>query len=172
MDIDWPNKLITVLRSELTLISGTLYELDTDWFRLQLKAQEDTIDGIVWPRTHDHVGGYTVAGITYARKVEILNGYKVQFEDGQYTVRLVGSNNNIFDVAGGILVQNQVQVISNNSAGLINFEDQRIEDVHAAHWNRRVHDKTANTITIYAPDGVTPLKVFNATDDLTEIAPQ
>jgi len=122
MDIDWPNKLITILRSELTLISGTLYELDTNWFRLQLKAQEDSEAGMVWPRTHDHVSGYTVAGITYARKVEMINGYQVQFEDGQYTVRLVGSNNNIFDVAGGVLVQNQVQVISNNSAGLIEVQ--------------------------------------------------
>lgn len=122
IQIDWPNKLITIPQADLTLISGTLYELDTDWFRLQLKALEDDPEGMVWPRTHDHVAGYTVAGVTYARKVEMINGYKVQFEDGQYSVRLAGSNNNIFDVAGGVLVQNQVQVISNNSAGLIEVQ--------------------------------------------------
>lgn len=32
--------------------------------------------------------------------------------------RLVGSNNNFFDVENGILVQNSVQVIPTNSAGL------------------------------------------------------
>lgn len=172
ISIDWANQLITIPRADLTLISGTLYELDTNWFRLQLKALESGADGIPWPRTHDHVAGYTVAGVTYTRKVEMLNGYRVQFEDGQYSVRLAGSNNNIFDVGAGILVQNQVQVIAQNSAGFVNYEDQRIQDIHSAHWNRRVHDKAANTITIYSSDGVTPLKVFNATDDLTEISPQ
>jgi len=117
--VDWPNKLIQIPRADLTLISGTLYELDTDWFRLQLRALEDDEEGMVWPRTHDHVAGYTVAGVTYAQKVEIINGYKIEFENGVYSVRLAGSNNNIFDVESGVLVQNQVQVIANNSAGLV-----------------------------------------------------
>jgi hypothetical protein len=50
--------------------------------------------------------------------VEILNPYSNEFEDGQYTIVLKESNNNIFDVENGFLVQNQVQVIPTNSAGL------------------------------------------------------
>lgn len=119
--IDWGNTYkIQVPQSYLTLISGTLYELDTDTFRLDLKALEASEDGMPFPKTHDHNTEYTVAGVTYARSIEILAPYSVEFEDGAYSVRLTGSNNNIFDIQNGILVQNQVQVIPTNSAGLVN----------------------------------------------------
>jgi len=36
-----------------------------------------------------------------------------------YSVRLAGSNNNLFDIENGVLQQNQVQIIAQNSAGLI-----------------------------------------------------
>jgi hypothetical protein len=99
---------------------GTLYELDTDQLRLDLKALEANEEGIVFLDTHLHKSEYTVAGINYARAIEIINGYQIQFTpDSQWSVRLAGSNNNLFDVEAGILVQNQVQVIPTNSAGLI-----------------------------------------------------
>lgn len=121
--INWGSTyIIEIPQSYLTLISGTLYELDTNAFRLDLKALEASELGMPFPITHDHNTEYTVAGVTYARKVEILPPYSVEFEDGKYSVRLVGSNNNIFDVENGILVQNQVQVIPGNSAGLINAD--------------------------------------------------
>lgn len=115
--------IIYVPQADLTPVSGTIYELDTDWFRLQLKAWEaggnGLSEGITFLKTHNHNTEVTIAGITYARSLEILAPYSVEFEDGQYTVILTGSNNNIFDVANGILEQNQVQVIPTNSAGLI-----------------------------------------------------
>lgn len=118
LSVDWNTKVIFVPQADLTLISGTLYELDTDAFRLELKDIEDD-EGIPFLDTHRHNTEVTVAGTTFARVIEIINGYSVEFEDGAYTVRLAGSNNNIFDVENGILVQNQVQVIAQNSAGLI-----------------------------------------------------
>lgn len=117
--IDWGTSTINVLKADLTFISGTLYELDTEQFRLDLKALEASEGGMPFFDTHIHSTEVSVAGVTYARVIEITNGYSVTFEDGQYTVNLKGSNNNIFDVANGILNQNQVQIISNNSAGLI-----------------------------------------------------
>lgn len=51
-------------------------------------------------------------------------------------------------------------------------QDGWLEDIHVAHFNRRKHDSTANTITIYAADKVTPLHVFDADDNLTDISPQ
>ena len=119
LSINWATRVITVPQADLTLITGTLYELDTDAFRLELKAIEASSDGMSFEDTHIHNTEVTVAGTTFARTIEIINGYSVEFEDGQYSVRLVNSNNNIFDVENGILVQNQVQVIPNNSAGLI-----------------------------------------------------
>lgn len=118
--IDWPTKTINVPKADLTLITGDLYELDVNDFRLDLKALEASEEGMSYPDTHTHNTEITVAGVTYARAVEIINGYQVEFEDGLYAVRLAGANNNIFDVENGILVRNQVSIISNNSAGLIN----------------------------------------------------
>ncbi|KYK22697.1 hypothetical protein AYK24_00285 [Thermoplasmatales archaeon SG8-52-4] len=119
ISIDWATKTINVPQADLTHITGTLYELDTDTFRLTLKALEASDYGMPNLVTHRHNTQVTVAGVTYARTVEIISGYSVTFEDGQYSVRLVGSNNNIFDIQNGILTQNQVQVIPTNSAGLI-----------------------------------------------------
>ena len=111
--------VIYVPQSYLSLITGTLYELDTDRFRLDLKGIEDDEGGITFLATHAHNTEVTVAGVTYARTVEILPPYSITFEDGQYSVKLTGSNNNIFDIEAGVLNQNQVQVIPTNSAGLI-----------------------------------------------------
>jgi len=119
ISIDWGTRVINVPQSYLTNITGTLYELDTDQFRLDLKNLEDDPEGMPFPDTHRHNTQVTVAGVTYARVIEIINGYQIEFEDGQYSVRLVGSNNNFFDVENGVLAQNQVQVIPGNAAGLI-----------------------------------------------------
>ena len=118
--IDRATKIISVPQADLTLITGTLYELNTNQFRKDLKALEASEEGMVELDTHIHNTAVTVAGTTFARTVEIINGYSIQFTpNSQWTVRLAGSNNNIFDVENGILVQNQVQVIAQNSAGLI-----------------------------------------------------
>jgi hypothetical protein len=113
-------KVISVPQADLTLVTGSLYELNTETdFRQTVIALLDDEDGIVLEDAIDHNTEYSVAGVTYARKIEVINGYSVQFTpDSQWSVRLAGSNNNIFDVENGVLVQNQVQVIANNSAGL------------------------------------------------------
>lgn len=117
--IDWGTHIITIPQSYLAFVSGTFYTLDTNQFRLDLKALEVTPEGMAEPITHRHNTEVTIAGTTFARTIEILAPYSVEFEDGQYSVQLQNSNNNIWDIGGGILVQNQVQVIPTNSAGLI-----------------------------------------------------
>lgn len=118
--IDWATHVISVPQADLTLVSGTLYKLDTDVFRLELKALEASVYGIVNLKNQTHNTEVTVAGTTFARTVEVLAPYSVTFTpDSQWSVRLEGSNNNIFDIESGILNQNQVQVIPTNSAGLI-----------------------------------------------------
>ncbi len=119
ISIDWPTGVITVPQADLTFVSGLLYELDVDVFRLALKALEATEEGMFFPITHTHntfvdIGGGTVL----AQVVLLVNGYTVTFEDGQYAVRLVGANANIADYVN----VNQVSVRSNNSAGLIQVD--------------------------------------------------
>jgi hypothetical protein len=118
-DVSDPNDIvISVPQSDLSLISGTLYEHDTEAFRLELIDWEDSEEGMHFPRTHTHSTKVTIAGVEYSRFIELQAPYSVEYENGSYSVRLSGSNNNLFDVENGILVQNNVQIIANNAAGL------------------------------------------------------
>lgn len=115
ISINWFTGVITVPQADLTPLGGSLYELNLNDFRLTLKDLEDDEAGMPWPKTHDHDTESTLAGTTFARKINILAPYTVVFEDGQYGVNLVGANSNVTDV----LIRNQVSVVPSNSAGLI-----------------------------------------------------
>lgn len=126
ISVNWITKIIFVPKADLTLISGTpgngddLYEFDVNQFRLDLRDLEDSETGSMFLPTHNHNTTVTLSGVTYARVFEIINGYKVEFEDvggldGHYSVRCVGANHNIGDVK----VVNSVSLIIGNSAGLI-----------------------------------------------------
>jgi len=115
--IDWGTKVISVPKADTTLIQSSpteIRQLNLDTFRLILKDLEDSEEGMAYLRTHNHNTSVTVGGVTLARVVEIINGYTVTFEDGQYAVNLVGANSNVGDVVN----VNQVSVRSANSAGL------------------------------------------------------
>jgi len=115
ISIDWGTRVISVPKTDLTPLGGVLYGLDVDTFRLALKDLEDSDDGMAFPDTHRHNTSITLSGVTYTRFVEIINGYTVEFEDGQYTVVCSGANHNLADVK----VPNQVSLIVGNAAGLI-----------------------------------------------------
>lgn len=120
ISIDPATKVITVPQADCTFVSGTFYRLPTKTvFKAQVDALMDNEDFIWLDHPIDHNTEYTVAGITYAPKIEVVNGYTVQFTpNSAWSVELTESNNNLWDVESGILVQNQVQVIPTNSAGL------------------------------------------------------
>ena len=113
--VNWAAKIINVPLSYLTLVSGTVYEMDIDQFRKDLKALESSVEGMPFEDTHSHNTEVTISGFTLSRVVEIINGYTVTFEDGQYAVNLIGANSNIADVSN----VNQVSIRSRNSAGLV-----------------------------------------------------
>lgn len=119
LSLDPATKIITIPQADLIFVSGTLYELDTDAFRKEVTDLLASEPYIWLPDAYIHNTQVTVAGTTFARTLEFINGYSVAFENLTYSVRLAGSNNNIFDVENGILVQNLVQVIAQNSGGLI-----------------------------------------------------
>lgn len=175
ISIDWGTKVITVPQADLDYVSPGLYELDVDEFRLALKNLEDSEDGMSFPDTHRHNTEVTLAGVTYARTVEIINGYTVTFEDGQYTVRCVGANHNIGDVKN----VNQVSLLVGNSAGLIvrvsgsGVTEQDKTDIINGVWsadeaaviavlqkllrNRQETNAATGMMTVYDDDNVTPL---------------
>ncbi len=114
--IDWLTKIINVPRADMTLVQASpeIRALDVNSFRLELKDIEDG-EGMPFLDTHQHNPPVTVGGVTLARTVEIINGYTITFEDGQYAVNLSGANNNVADVTN----INQVSVRSANSGGLV-----------------------------------------------------
>lgn len=115
--INWATKVINIPQADLSFVSGSLYELNVNTFRLALKDIEDSEDGMSNPDTHRHNTQVTLSGVTYARTFEIINGYTVTFQDtgSPYTARCVGANHNIADVKN----VNQVSLLIGNSAGLI-----------------------------------------------------
>jgi len=145
ISIDPLTFVIYVPKADLNLIqpSPEIRELDLDWFRLELKDYEDDPDlGIFLQKTHTHNTEVTLSGLTYARIIEILYPYTVEFEDDQYTVNCTGANHNLSDVK----VPNQVSLIINNAAGLIvtnvgsGIIPQDIEDIADAVWDETLSE--------------------------------
>lgn len=115
LSINWATLVIFVPQADLNFIGGDVWGLDVNAFRLELKDIEDSIIGMAFLDTHRHNTEVLLSGVTFARIFEIINGYTVEFEDGNYSVSASGANHNIADVK----VVNQVSLIVNNAAGLI-----------------------------------------------------
>ena len=89
--INWLTKVISIPQADLTFVTGTLYEADTDAIRLELKSIEAD-EGMPFVDTHRHNTEVSVAGTTFARIIEIINGYSIEFTpDAQYSVRLLAA---------------------------------------------------------------------------------
>lgn len=130
ISIDWGSKVIFVPQADLTPLGGSNYSYNVNSFRLALKDLEDGLtEGIAYPDTHRHVGEVTISGFTYSRIVEIINGYTIEFENGNYVVNLVGANHNIADVkvanSVSLVVQNSGGLIVTSSGGTVNPQDIR-----------------------------------------------
>lgn len=119
ISVNWLTRRITIPQADLTPISGVLYELDVDAFRRELKDVEDSEDGMGQPDTHRHNTQVVLSGVTYARTLEIINGYTVEFQNTgiPYVVRCVGANHNLADVY--VPGASGVSLIIGNAAGLI-----------------------------------------------------
>lgn len=111
--IDRTTKIIFVPQSDLVDLGGGVYQLNLTWFWGQLKDIEDN-EGMPYEDTVANFAPVNVGGVVLSRVVIIVNGYRVEFEDGQYAVNLTGANTNLQDVA----VVNQVSIRPSNSAGL------------------------------------------------------
>ena len=162
ISINWGTQVIFVPRDDLTLIQSSpteIRELNLNSFRLALKDLEDSEEGMAFPDTHRHNTEVLLGGLTYARVIEILNGYTITFEDGQYAVNLVGANSNVADNVN----VNQVSVRTSNSAGLTSSPA-----VEYASFNDGVTiDVNATTVGTVYPAGTPLAPVNNITDAVT-----
>lgn len=148
ISINYLTKVIKIPVDFLTLVSGKLYRLDVNDLRLALKDIEDNQHGICYDDTHRHNTEVILAGVTYSRTFEIINGYTIEFDDSiesNYTVMCVGANHNLSDVK----VLNSVSLIVGNSAGLITVTsgsgvtNQDKQDIIGGVWNAQVSEHIA-----------------------------
>lgn len=161
--IDPQTRIIDIPKADLTLVEGTIYEMDVNDFRLELKdIEDDPFNGIYLVDTHSHTPPVTLSGSTYARFVEIINGYRIEFEDGQYQVNLKGANNNIVDV----LVRNQVSVVANNSSGLIEADQLEFSSFIGQYGPTITIDTVGGSAGTEFPQGTLESPVDNLADAL------
>lgn len=131
VEILWGERRIIIPRLAMELVQTTpsvVYNLDLNTFRNTLKGLEDDEAGMPFPQTHRHNTTVVLSGITFARVIEIINDYTVEFEDGQYAVNLVGANSNVADR----VIVNQVSVRAANSAGLVQLGSTAAPDIPTA----------------------------------------
>lgn len=117
ISIDWGTRIITIEKADMALIQMVPFEireLSLNDFRMSLKALESSTEGIPHLDTHRHNTQVSLGGLTLARTIEIINGFTITFENGNYAVNAVGANSNLADV----LNLNNVSLRSFNSAGL------------------------------------------------------
>jgi hypothetical protein len=170
MSIDWATLTFTIPQTDLTPVVGALYDFDTDVARLELKAIEASEDGIAFLRTHNHNTEVTIAGVTYARTIEMLNGYSITFEDTgfAYAVRFINSNNNLWDVENNILnVTPKVSYIPTNSAGLIIAETGTSGLTPAESQALLDIDTNVDGLVLDVADLETAIDLLTASQDLT-----
>lgn len=173
ISVDWAlTKVIFVPKADTTLVSAgppEIRELNVDDFRLTLRDLEDDPDGRPWPKTHTHETESTLSGIVYARKVQIIPPYTVEFEDGQYAVNLIGANHNILDVR----VQNQVSLNVSNSAGstVPAVTEQQAAVLIKSLLNKLVTSQAEGKLIIYDDDDVTRLLEGRIWQDEAETIP-
>lgn len=121
LTLDAATRVFTILQADLTFVSGALYDVDTDALRLEMMDLLDDEDYMYLPDAFSHNTEVTIAGVTYARLIEMINSFSLTFEDtgSAYAVRFIGSNSNMFDAENGILnITEKVSYIPTNSAGL------------------------------------------------------
>jgi len=144
----------------MTPLGGSLYELDVDVFRLELKNLEDDEVGMPFPDTHQHNTEVTISGVVYARTVEIINGYTVTISPASaYQVVCSGANHNIQDVynnlTGPTLLPGNsagLQATETGTSGLTPGESADLEMVRKTMTNKQITD--AGKHTIYDDDDV------------------
>lgn len=158
--VDWITKIITIPVTDLTLVSGTRYQLNLENFLYEIRRLEwDFADGLWAPKILEHSNIRTdFAGANYAAFDEVVNGYTVTIGPGPTRVDLVGSNNNIADVINNT----DIILTSANSAGLTN-----INEIRSTAFNQSVviDPNSTNTGIVY-PLGTRKKPINNWADAL------
>lgn len=144
---------ITILQSDLTLISGTKYSLDVDDYWNLLSDYSDSEESLPHPLMYSRI-----PSTSSTPSITEINStfYDLVFEDGLYSVNIINGNTNIREVE----VKNQVSVNTNNTTGFIDPVFLEFATFEGAVWINQSGNKTG---TAY-PAGTPAEPVNNITD--------
>jgi len=134
--INWASKVITLARTYSIYIDPDTVELDVNDLWEDLHNIQDG-EGITFDDIFLNNEPISFSGITLSRVFQIINDYKIEFEDGLYAVNVVGANNNLLDVR----IFNSVSVNVTNSAGQVVSDTAQALDYQ-------------NEVVVSAQDGV------------------
>lgn len=113
--VNWTTKVITVPVSDLTLVSGVNYTLDSEAFWREMRRLEwEFSEGLYAPQAIEFVETQILSGLAYSPIVKLINGYTWQTNGSNINVSLIGYNSNLLDFFNP---GNGVSVLANNSAG-------------------------------------------------------
>ena len=109
LTVNWSTNVITVPLSDLTLVSGTNYQLTVDFWWQLIRDKNDDADATPYSGLYNNIPPTS----STPRIVEVLSPYTVTFENGNYSVNVIGGNTNLRDVVN----KNNVSVNTNNTTG-------------------------------------------------------
>jgi hypothetical protein len=129
--VNWATKVITIPKADTTLVQSgppEIRELDVTDLWVALIDIQDSEAGIRFLDIVLNTPPHALAGVTFARELQIINGYTLTFEDGLWAVNIIGGNSNVADVTN----KNMVSVNTANSAGFVQgADDARIAAIKA-----------------------------------------
>jgi hypothetical protein len=132
LTVNWASGLITCPQSDLTLVSGTRYEITVTRLWELLRDRSDDEDALAYPILFSNIPPTA----STPRIVEINDDYYTfQFENGLYSVDVINGNTNLRDVE----VKNQVSVGTNNNTGFVEASGG------GASWDSNLDDTDPDT---------------------------
>lgn len=115
--VNWTAKVFTIPLSDLVLVSGVNYTLETDSVHKEIRRLEwEFADGLWAVDAVEFINTQVLSGIAYSPIIKMVNGYSWFVDASNINVSLIGSNSNLLDV---FIPGNGVSVLANNSGGKI-----------------------------------------------------
>ena len=167
--VNWATKVVTVPLTDLTLVSGFNYTLDTGDFWIEMRRLEASAgDGLWAEQVIEYANTQLLSGLTYSAIVKMINGYTWNTDTTNKNISLLGFNSNLLDT---FIPGSGISVLANNSAGkqtitsgsgLDAAQDQKLTDIdvrtididlHSLEMWRTLGLEVGNTITI-TPTGI------------------
>ena len=177
LTIDWDlsPRIITVASPSVEIAMQDL--LDTMRF---MEAESAAMDdpSIIDAAGKEELGGGVEVGLT----ITLLNAtvaFEARSGPSWIQCNILGGNLVALDIVdipiSPISPTAYVQVVLANSSSATLIESTTdsiaINEIHDAHFKKRVWDRDGNTITIYDEDEITPLYIFNTNADMSVITP-